>query len=359
MAMIPTYQDMLAQALQQSQQQQQAQQRAQQQGTQNRSIFDNPAFGNSLMKMGLTMLADSEQGYGLGESIGRGGLAFMQEKQSQEELQRQAMVDQQERQRQEALLARQQLQDNLSLLNQRRQAMQYDAAAQQVQGLPQEYQGLGAFDPMAAIKQQITDRVKMQDAEREFAQRVQLQNMQAGNQRALQDSQFANQRALAEIQGQNQFDLENLKLTTGKKAAASEDERKAVTWLAQATNSYQNMLNSMYDENGNPTGAESPYLVNVGPLDPNVQKFKQATSSLAESLLRASTGAGVTKDEAAQKIREITPSFYDSTEVKKQKLDSIPVYIESLRLRAGRALPETGFETPTVPTQGFSIREIK
>ena len=185
MAMIPTYQDMLAQALQQSQQQQQAQQRAQQQGTQNRSIFDNPAFGNSLMKMGLTMLADSEQGYGLGESIGRGGLAFMQERQSQEELQRQAMVDQQERQRQEALLARQQLQDNLSLLNQRRQAMQYDAAAQQVQGLPQEYQGLGAIDPLSTVKLAATNAFNRQDAEREFAQKVQLQNMQYGNDRAL------------------------------------------------------------------------------------------------------------------------------------------------------------------------------
>ena len=185
MAMIPTYQDMLAQALQQSQQQQQAQQRAQQQGTQNRSIFDNPAFGNSLMKMGLTMLADSEQGYGLGESIGRGGLAFMQEKQSQEELQRQAMVDQQERQRQEALLARQQLQDNLSLLDQKRQAMQYDAAAQQVQGLPQEYQGLGAIDPLSTVKLAATNAFNRQDAEREFAQKVQLQNMQYGNDRAL------------------------------------------------------------------------------------------------------------------------------------------------------------------------------
>jgi hypothetical protein len=185
MAMIPTYQDMLAQALQQSQQQQQAQQRAQQQGTQNRSIFDNPAFGNSLMKMGLTMLADSEQGYSLGESIGRGGLAFMQERQSQEELQRQAMLDQQERQRQEALLARQQLQDNLSLLNQRRQAMQYDAAAQQVQGLPQEYQGLGTIDPLSTVKLAATNAFNRQDAEREFAQRVQLQNMQYGNDRAL------------------------------------------------------------------------------------------------------------------------------------------------------------------------------
>jgi len=175
MAMIPTYQDMLAQALQQSQQQQQAQQ----QGTQNRSIFDNPAFGNSLMKMGLTMLADSEQGYSLGESIGRGGLAFMQERQSQEEQQRQAMLDQQERQRQEALLARQQLQDNLSLLNQKREAMQYDAAAQQVQNLPPEYQGLGVIDPLGTVKLAATNAFNRQDAEREFAQRVQLQNMQA------------------------------------------------------------------------------------------------------------------------------------------------------------------------------------
>jgi hypothetical protein len=342
MAMIPSYQDMLAQALQQQPQQQQSMGQSQQ----SKSIFNNPAFGNSLMKMGLTMLTDSEQGYSLGESIGRGGLAFMDERQKQEELQR-------KEQRQNAFLAREQLQDNLQKMALQREAMQYDAAAQQAQGLPQDYQGIASIDPMMALKQQMTDRINAQDAERTFAQQVQLQNMQYGNQRALQDSQFGNQVSLAEIQGQNQLALENLKLTTGKKAAASEDERKAVTWLSQATNSYQNMLNSMYDKNGNPTGAESPYLINVGPLDPNVQKFKQATSSLAESLLRASTGAGVTKDEAAQKIREITPSFYDSAEVKKQKLDSIPVYIESLKLRAGRALPEAVFETPTV--QGPSI----
>ena len=184
MAMIPSYQDMLAQALQQSQQQQ-AQQQGQGQSQQNKSIFDNPAFGSALTRMGVTMLANSGQGLSTGEAFGQGGLAFLNERQRYAEEQRQAMVDQQERQRQEALLARQQLQDNLSLLNQRRQAMQYDAAAQQVQGLPQEYQGLGAFDPMAAIKQQITDRVKMQDAEREFARKVQLQNMQYGNDRAL------------------------------------------------------------------------------------------------------------------------------------------------------------------------------
>ena len=180
MAMIPTYQDMLAQALQQSQQQQ-----VQPQSTQNRSIFDNPAFGNSLMKMGLTMLADSEQGYGLGESIGRGGLAFMQERKSQEEQQRQAMLDQQKRQLNEAQLARAQLQDNLNKLALQREAMQYDTAAQQVQNLPPEYQGLAAIDPLATVKLAATNAFNRQDAEREFAQRVQLQNMQYGNERAL------------------------------------------------------------------------------------------------------------------------------------------------------------------------------
>lgn len=180
MAMIPTYQDMLAQALQQSQQQQ-----VQPQSTQNRSIFDNPAFGNSLMKMGLTMLADSEQGYSLGESIGRGGLAFMQERKSQEELQRQALLDQQQRQLQEAQLARAQLQDNLNKLALQREAMQYDTAAQQAQNLPPEYQGLAAIDPLATVKLAATNAFNRQDAEREFAQKVQLQNMQYGNERAL------------------------------------------------------------------------------------------------------------------------------------------------------------------------------
>ena len=180
MAMIPTYQDMLAQALQQSQQQQ-----VQPQSTQNRSIFDNPAFGNSLMKMGLTMLADSEQGYSLGESIGRGGLAFMQERKSQEEQQRQAMLDQQQRQLQEAQLARAQLQDNLNKLALQREAMQYDTAAQQVQNLPPEYQGLGQIDPLGTVKLAATNAFNRQDAEREFARKVQLQNMQYGNERAL------------------------------------------------------------------------------------------------------------------------------------------------------------------------------
>jgi hypothetical protein len=176
MAMIPSYQDMLAQALQQQPQQQQSMGQSQQ----SKSIFNNPAFGNSLMKMGLTMLTDSEQGYSLGESIGRGGLAFMDERRKQEELQR-------EEQRQNAILARQQLQDNLQKMALQREAMQYDAAAQQAQNLPKEYQGLAVLDPLNTVKLAATNAFNQQAAEREFAQKVQLQNMEYGNQRALEE----------------------------------------------------------------------------------------------------------------------------------------------------------------------------
>lgn len=181
MGMIPSYQDMLAQALQQ----QSAQQQPQPQSTQNRSIFDNPAFGNSLMKMGLTMLADSDQGYSLGESIGRGGLAFMDEASRQRELERQALKDQQLQRINESVLARTQLEDNLKRLGAQREAMQYDVAAQQAQGLPSQYQPLGSIDPMAAIKQQMLDAANQRQAEIEFLQKARLQNMQYGNERAL------------------------------------------------------------------------------------------------------------------------------------------------------------------------------
>jgi len=176
MAMIPSYQDMLAQALQQQPQQQQSMAQSQQ----GKSIFNNPAFGNALTRMGVTMLANSGQGLSTGEAFGQGGLAFLDERQKQEELQR-------EEQRQNAILARQQLQDNLQKMALQREAMTYDAAAQQAQGLPQDYQGIASIDPMMALKQQMTDRINAQDAERKFAQQVQLQNMQYGNQRALEE----------------------------------------------------------------------------------------------------------------------------------------------------------------------------
>jgi hypothetical protein len=161
-----------------------------------------------------------------------------------------------------------------------------------------------------------------------------------------------------DIQGKNFQDnlaLERQKAAmTGTGKAASEDERKGAAWLSQADNAYKNMLSAMKTY----PGADSPGILET--IAPDALKgatqgtgrqlFTQAASSLSEALLRAATGAGVNRDEAIQKIREITPEYFDGAERRKQKLDSIPVYLESLKTRAGRAAPG-GYEIPTPNNQ--------
>jgi hypothetical protein len=106
----------------------------------------------------------------------------------------------------------------------------------------------------------------------------------------------------------------------------------------------------MYTKAGKRTGAE---MVGTGELalgkfaqSPERQNFVQAASSLSEALLRAATGAGVNKDEALQKLEELTPTYFDTEENIKQKLAAIPVYLDSLKARAGRAAP-ADFKIPT------------
>lgn len=127
-------------------------------------------------------------------------------------------------------------------------------------------------------------------------------------------------------------------------AVASEDERKAAAWLAQSRNAYQNMVNVIGKD---PAAAEPGFLETYVPNDELAnrsrsdtrQQYVQAASSLSEALLRAATGAGVNRDEAVQKIRELTPQRGDSAAVRQQKLDAIPVYLDALQARAGRAAP--------------------
>ena len=68
--------------------------------------------------------------------------------------------------------------------------------------------------------------------------------------------------------------------------------------------------------------------------------FLHGARSLAEAALRAATGAGVNYEEARQKVEELTPVYGDKPAVIKQKLDSVKVYLDSLKSRAGRALPK-------------------
>jgi hypothetical protein len=137
---------------------------------------------------------------------------------------------------------------------------------------------------------------------------------------------------------------------------ASEDERKAAGWLSQADNAYKNMLSAMYTKEGKRTGAEEvgfaealPFVGGGGATrGPERQKFVQAGASLSEALLRAATGAGQNENEAKQKIEELTPTFFDEPDTIKQKLAAIPMYLQSLQARAGRAAPKD-YTVPSVP----------
>jgi hypothetical protein len=129
----------------------------------------------------------------------------------------------------------------------------------------------------------------------------------------------------------------------------TEDQAKATGWLVQAENAWKNMQAVGIGKDKKITSAATvgfgdavaglPFGIGeqTGNLfrSENRQKFNQASSSLGESLLRAATGAGVNRDEAIQKVREITPQFGDSDGVIQQKMNSIPLYIESLKIRSG------------------------
>lgn len=124
----------------------------------------------------------------------------------------------------------------------------------------------------------------------------------------------------------------------------TEDERKAAGWLAQAENAWNNMSNIIRK---NPQAIEQGLMERVVPegvanvvRSEDRQMFLQGARSLSEAALRAATGAGVNYEEARQKIEELTPVYGDKPAVIKQKLDSVKVYLDSLKSRAGRALPK-------------------
>lgn len=142
----------------------------------------------------------------------------------------------------------------------------------------------------------------------------------------------------------------------------TEDQGKATGWLVQADNAWKNMREAIKQ---NPSAAEPGFndalsevpgmggVANYMRGDTR-QKFMQGSSSLSEALLRAATGAGVNQQEAAQKIREITPVYGDSEAVVKQKMDSIPLYLESLKVRAGPGAPKAAAISASAPTMRFN-----
>ena len=133
----------------------------------------------------------------------------------------------------------------------------------------------------------------------------------------------------------------------GKGSNMTEDQGKATGWLVQAENAYKNMRAAGFDKDGNPKSAASPGPADVLEKVPLIggtanafrsadrQKFLQASSAMSESLLRAATGAGIAAFEAKQKADELTPKWGESPETTAQKMAAIPLYIETLKVRAG------------------------
>lgn len=180
---------------------------------------------------------------------------------------------------------------------------------------------------------------------------------------------LGNGMALYKGQEMDKKTAERLFLADAKNPSTVE-ERQGSYLLQQANFAYKNLLKSLYTEKGERTGAERPNAVEALlnskyiPISPRIarstkrEQFVQATETIADALLRAATGAGQNMDEARRKIEEITPSWFDDDATIKQKLDSIPAYIESIKARAGRATPKN-FTIPTVesvaPSAGGNI----
>lgn len=134
-------------------------------------------------------------------------------------------------------------------------------------------------------------------------------------------------------------------------AAPTEDERKAAGWLNQARTAYTNMQQAVKED---PNASQVPArelvtgsLPGVGQgaayatMSPGRQKFTTAASSFSEAVLRAATGAGVNRDEALQKVQELTPRYGEHPSVTAMKEQMAGMYLESLQARAGRAAPAT------------------
>ena len=159
-------------------------------------------------------------------------------------------------------------------------------------------------------------------------------------------------------------------------ANATEDERKAAGWVAQAQFAFDNVqkvLEKSPNANRPVLAAEAAGMLpgRVGRAAQNSltpesrQQFEQAANSFAEAALRAATGAGVNRDEAQQKVAELTPQIGDRAETIRQKKEAWGVYLDSLRLRAGRALPPSladaarGAAAPPSATPGASGRNVR
>ena len=130
----------------------------------------------------------------------------------------------------------------------------------------------------------------------------------------------------------------------------TEDQAKAAGWYKQANKAFTDIEAAMKadPESAKPTLRELaagriPIFSQEAQTATRTaarQRFVQASEAFSEATLRAATGAGVNKEEAAQKIRELTPVYGESPGLTAQKKASMIMYLDALNVRAGRALEQ-------------------
>lgn len=148
-------------------------------------------------------------------------------------------------------------------------------------------------------------------------------------------------------------------------AGASEDEKKMASNLLKAEQGWSDMQKIL---KATPNASEVPAWERVvestftkhGPdivnkfRDAPRQQFIAASNDLAQSLLRAATGAGYSIPEATMEINSIVPTYGEKPETTAQKMAKIPIFLQGLRVRAGRAaMPQVpGANVPPVNAPG-------
>ena len=163
-------------------------------------------------------------------------------------------------------------------------------------------------------------------------------------------------------QRQEYLDRESGAAPAISSARPTEDMSKAAGWLSQAQLAVQNMKAAISADPEANQATITERIAGVVPFAGDIlergvqsaprQQYVNAASSLSEAVLRAATGAGVNADEAAQKVRELTPQIGDKPETIQQKMVMAENYLRALEARAGAAAIDSPGAAPQPPNVG-------
>lgn len=143
----------------------------------------------------------------------------------------------------------------------------------------------------------------------------------------------------------------------------TEDQNKSYGFYQNAKNSL-NDLNSALKEDPNAwkpsVTAEAlegvPFVGETAAnaqLTPAQQRYRQAIYTIADMSLRAETGANAPEPEVWRKVKQLTPRPGDDAGTRAQKQKAIEVIVDTLKVRAGRALPAN-----EVPSSGAANADV-